>query len=1009
MRHGRVLFLKPLAAIIVLVCVFVGTFLVVAQYYTNTLFESVEKEYRQDLINTVSVARNVIEPVLAKVRSGEIGREEAIRRIRPMVRAMTYEDRNGRNYVFMSSYSGIMLVQPYEPARELTNQWDLRDVKGTYIIRELVKAAKTRQEGSFVRYHYYTLPAVHDVQEKLAYVVGLPEIESYIGTGIYMRGVLEGQRKIVTKIKFVSIWLLIMALIPVCAAAFVIQNRNRRLLEERESRTRAEESLEDSEAKYRSIFENAVMGIFQTSPEGRVIACNPAFSRILGYDSPRELVEAVTDVTSQLYVVPDDRARIQRALAERDYVEGFEAELHRKDGEIVWGSVNARAVRATDGHIVHYEGTVENITQRKKSEEALRTSRLQLSEAMDLASIVYWEVDLAEEVFVFNDPFYAFFGTTAEREGGYRMTREQYAKRFIHPDDQPLFQRNVEVNTTQEGLASPADIEHRIIRHDGEIRSVLVRTRIIRDDKDKIVKMYGAVQDITDRKLAERALIESEEKYRNVVENSLIGFYIVKDGLFRYANRQFCEIVGYSYDEIVDKLGPLNVTHPDDVEMVAENLRKRMAGEAERIEYDLRTVRKDGKVVNLRVIGATTVYQGERALSGSIIDVTREKTLEGQLLQSQKMEAIGTLAGGIAHDFNNILTALVGYADLLRINIEDGTLRTYVDQILSASQKATDLVRGLLAFSRQQAIILTPVGINSIVKRTERLLRRLVTEDIAVKISLAPDDIVITADATQIDQILFNLATNARDAMPHGGNLTIETAAVDLGNEFRLLHGYGEPGKYALLSVSDSGAGMDRKTRERVFEPFFTTKEVGKGTGLGLSTVYGIVKQHGGYVSVYSEPGMGTTFHIYLPVATGAGKEEQRPPIQIEGGHETILIAEDNTMVRELMSSILTRYGYTTIEAVDGADAVEQFKAAAHIDLLILDSVMPGMNGREVYSEIQKLRPDIGVIFTSGYTRDVFLDKGVEYGEFNFLQKPILPDVLLQKVREVLGTGKDPQ
>ena len=590
------------------------------------------------------------------------------------------------------------------------------------------------------------------------------------------------------------------------------------------------------------------------------------------------------------------------------------------------------------------------------------------------------------------------------------MTREEYAVRFLLPEDRPFFHRTVEENRVLGGPAgSPADSEHRIIRRDGEVRNVLVRTRIVRDDKSQVVKIYGAIQDITDRKLAERALVDSEEKYRNVVENSLIGFYIIKDGLFRYANRQFCEIVGYGYDEIVDRLGPLDVTHPDDREMVAENIRKRTAGEAERIEYDFRTVRRDGKVVNLRVIGATTIYQGERVPSGSIIDVTREKTLEGQLLHSQKMEAVGTLAGGIAHDFNNILTALVGYADLLKMTTRDETLLAYVDQILSASQKATDLVRGLLAFSRQQAIILKPVGMNTIVKRTERLLRRLVTEDIEVKISLVPEDIIVTADTTQIDQILFNLATNARDAMPGGGILTIETRAVELTEEFRHLHGYGEPGRYALLCVSDTGVGMDRKTLERAFEPFFTTKEVGKGTGLGLSTVYGIVKQHNGYVSLYSEPGEGTTFHIYLPAVTGAGREEeQEPPPVAEGGHEIILIAEDNDMVRELIGQVLTRHGYTTIKAIDGADAVEQFRKAGNIDLLILDSVMPGMNGRQAYNEIQKLKPDVRVIFTSGYTRDVFLDKGIEDGDLNFLQKPIIPDILLKKVREVLRDGKDP-
>lgn len=1008
--RGRTLLVKPLIAIVFLIGLFVGVFLLVTQYYTNVLFEGVEREYRQGLINTVSVARNTIEPILAKVRSGTISPEEALRRIRPVVRAMTYEDRNGKNYVFMSSYRGIMLVQPFEPDRELTDQWDLRDVRGTYIIRELARAAREHPKGSFVRYYYYTLPTVHDVQEKLAYVVGLPEIESYMGTGIYMSSVLEDQRRIVAKIRYVSIGLLVMFLVPVCIAAFVVLNRNRRLIEERESRAKAEESLKASEAKYRSIFENSVMGIFQSSPDGRVLGGNPAFSRILGYAAPEEMVEALTDVTRQLYVSPCERERFRNALAEQGHVEGFETEFYRKDGTKVWASVNARAVRDADGNIAYYEGTVEDITERKKSEEALRTSQLQLSEAMDLASIVYWEMDLPEEVFVFNDPFYAFCGTTAEREGGYRMTREEYAVRFVLPEDRPLFHRTVEENRVLGGPAgSPADSEHRIIRRDGEVRNVLVRTRIVRDDKGQVVKIYGAIQDITERKLAERALVDSEEKYRNVVENSLIGFYIIKDGLFRYVNRQFCEIVGYGYDEIVDRLGPLDIAHPDDREMVAENIRKRTAGEAERIEYDFRTVRKDGRIVNLRVIGATTIFQGERVPSGSIIDVTREKTLEGQLLHSQKMEAVGTLAGGIAHDFNNILTALVGYADLLKMTTRDETLLAYVDQILSASQKATDLVRGLLAFSRQQAIIPKPVGMNTIVKGTERLLRRLVTEDIEVKISLAPEEIIITADTTQIDQILFNLATNARDAMPGGGTLTIETRAVELTEEFRHLHGYGEPGRYALLCVSDTGVGMDRKTVERAFEPFFTTKEVGKGTGLGLSTVYGIVKQHNGYVSLYSEPGEGTTFHIYLPTVTGAGREEEQAPLPVvEGGHEIILIAEDNDMVRDLIGQVLTRHGYTTIKAVDGADAVERFRKAGNIDLLILDSVMPGMNGRQVYNEIQKLKPDVRVIFTSGYTRDIFLDKGIEDGDLNFIQKPIMPDILLKKVREVLRDGKDP-
>jgi CheY-like chemotaxis protein len=372
------------------------------------------------------------------------------------------------------------------------------------------------------------------------------------------------------------------------------------------------------------------------------------------------------------------------------------------------------------------------------------------------------------------------------------------------------------------------------------------------------------------------------------------------------------------------------------------------------------------------------------------------------------MEAIGTLAAGIAHDFNNILTALVGYAALLKMQLKSATLQVYVDHILSASNKATDLVQNLLAFSKQQAISLQPINLHNVIKGTEKLLKRLVTEDITIKTLMATEDITLMADATQIDQVLFNLVTNARDAMPQGGTITIETKAVELGDQFQRIHGYGEPGRYALLCISDTGVGIDTTTLKKIFDPFFTTKEVGKGTGLGLSTVYGIVKQHNGYITVYSEPNRGTTFHIYLPITNEIGKAENLELAPMKGGNETILIAEDSETVRGLISKVLSEYGYGTVEAIDGADAVERFKKIAKIDLIILDSIMPKRNGREAYDEIRKIKPDIRVIFMSGYTRDVFLDKGVEDKKFHFLQKPVSPDTLLRKVRDVLDEKQDP-
>jgi len=267
----------------------------------------------------------------------------------------------------------------------------------------------------------------------------------------------------------------------------------------------------------------------------------------------------------------------------------------------------------------------------------------------------------------------------------------------------------------------------------------------------------------------------------------------------------------------------------------------------------------------------------------------------------------------------------------------------------------------------------------------------------------------IMADATQIDQILFNLATNARDAMPQGGTLIIETKAVELGDEFQRFHGYGEHGHYALLSISDTGVGMDKTTQERIFDPFFTTKEIGKGTGMGLSTIYGIVKQHNGYITVYSELNIGTTFRIYLPVVNKTDIEEKSEPAPVRGGNETILVAEDDEAVRCFVSELFIKHGYTVVEAVDGVDAIEQFQNADKIDLLIFDTVMPKKNGREAYNEIYKIKPDIKVIFTSGYTKDIYQDKGIEDKKFNFLQKPVSSGTFLQKVREVLDDRQDLQ
>jgi signal transduction histidine kinase len=383
--------------------------------------------------------------------------------------------------------------------------------------------------------------------------------------------------------------------------------------------------------------------------------------------------------------------------------------------------------------------------------------------------------------------------------------------------------------------------------------------------------------------------------------------------------------------------------------------------------------------------------------------------LQGQLLQAQKMEAIGQLAGGIAHDFNNVLTAIIGYGNLLLMSFEESSpLKKYVDHMLAASERAAKLVSSLLAFSRKQVTDPEPVEVNRIIKGVETLITRLVGEDVELKTVLTGEDLKVMADANQIDQALMNLATNARDAMPNGGSLTIRTDLAEIDSEFVKFHGYGKAGQYALITVSDTGVGIDKEAKDRIFEPFFTTKDVGKGTGLGLAMVYGIVKQHNGYISVHSELGEGTTFRIYLPLIQSEVREKRPETLSVmRKGTETILLVEDNAEVRGAASATLARAGYKVLEAVDGEDAIYKFmENKDEIHLLILDVVMPKKNGKEVSEIVWKVNPDIKIIFTSGYTADIIHRKGIVEEGSDLLLKPFSPYVLLEKIRNLLDKQK---
>jgi nitrogen-specific signal transduction histidine kinase len=409
----------------------------------------------------------------------------------------------------------------------------------------------------------------------------------------------------------------------------------------------------------------------------------------------------------------------------------------------------------------------------------------------------------------------------------------------------------------------------------------------------------------------------------------------------------------------------------------------------------------------------TPMYDAEGQLVGVLgigRDITEYHKLEEQLLHAQKMESIGTLAGGIAHDFNNILSAIIGYGQFALMKMSaDHLLRHNIESMLEAADRATHLTRELLLFSRKQPIDKKPVNLNDVVTRVEKFLLKVIGEDISCRTIVSESELPIFADPFQLEQVLMNLATNARDSMPQGGALTVTTAKVVLTGEFVTAHGYGNNGPYALITVSDTGTGMDEATRKRIFEPFFTTKEVGKGTGLGLSVAYGIIKQHDGFINVYSEPGNGTTFRVYLPLTLAADWQESLSPQEETDlcGTETILLAEDDEEVRILSASILENAGYTVIIAVDGADAVSKFvETGVRVDLLLFDLIMPKMNGKEAFDKIRELTPGVKVIFSSGYAPEDIMQKvSITIGA-HLISKPIMPKEFLRMVRSVLDEDR---
>jgi two-component system cell cycle sensor histidine kinase/response regulator CckA len=629
-----------------------------------------------------------------------------------------------------------------------------------------------------------------------------------------------------------------------------------------------------------------------------------------------------------------------------------------------------------------------NITARKQAAEALRESEKRFQDISENAAEWVWEVDAGGK-FTYSSP-------VVEQLLGYKPEEVlgHYFYDFFLPDQrEELKNAGLAVFATQKPFR---DFLNANLHKNGQIVWLSTGGVPILDNQGKLQGYRGADINVTARR-------EAEELSHNLIAKSPVGIYLVQNGKFQQVNQVLFAITGYGKTDFLD-LAPLAFVHPEDREATRDNAVKMLKG-LSTVPYEFRIITKDGKTKWIMETMASIQYRGKRAALGYCMDITEHKQLESQLLQAQKMEAVGRLAGGVAHDFNNLLMSIIGYGELMRSNVVQGDpLYEYLENILQAGKQAAALTQQLLTFSRRQIVRPQELDLRQVVLDLEPLLRRLIGEDIDLKIETKPEPTAVKADPGYLSQIILNLVVNARDAMPRGGRLILKTTPVNIKTSHPLRFRLIPPGPYVRLVVQDTGTGMDEDLQAHIFEPFFTTKEPGKGTGLGLSTVYGIVKQSGGYIDVASESGKGTTFTIYLPRLERMA-EPAKPKIPIAAsfrGNETILLVEDEDVLRALLAKFLRLHGYTVLEARHGGEALltcERHQGPIH--LMVTDVVMPQMSGRELADRLVPLRRDMKVLYMSGYTEDAMVQYDVADLSVPFLQKPFRPLDLARKVHAI--------
>ena len=764
----------------------------------------------------------------------------------------------------------------------------------------------------------------------------------------------------------------------------------------------ARKQADENRARLAAIVDSSDDAIFSSTLDGTIVTWNAGAERLHGY-SASELIGRTASV-----MIPGDKqaelATILEGVRRGKASEPFETKRNRKDGSVIDVSVTISPMMDPAGRVTGRSTIARDITSRKHAESALNQERDRAQRYLDTAQVILLALDIGGRITMVNRYACAIFG---------RSERELLGRDFIETCVPPRLREDTRTKLRAvHGGPDSSIVDNPIVTNSGDERMIEWRNTLLRDADGCVVGTISSGSDVTDRNRASESLRVAEERTRYAMQASGVGLWDMDyaSGVLTWSEtlESQCGLKAGTFDGTFEAFA--DCIHPDDRKTTLETIGKALQTGSD-FTVQNRAVWPDGTVRWLS--GSGSVRLGEhgepvRAV-GIFMDVTERRLLEEQYQQAQKMEAVGRLAGGVAHDFNNLLMVITGYSDILLQGLMPADPRRQdLEQIKKASDAATSLTRQLLAFSRQQVIELRDVVLEDAVEGATKMLQRLIGEDVDLVTSLSPVPVTVRIDPGQLEQIIMNLVVNARDAMPTGGKLTIETAIVELTQQDASAHWPVTPGRFALLAVSDTGVGMDEKTRAKIFEPFFTTKGQGKGTGLGLATVYGIVKQSNGFIWVYSEPGQGATFKVYFPVIESApatdqlGKTEEITP----RGVETILLVEDSDGVRDIARRVLERQGYHVLVASSASGALELARGfSGTIHLLLTDVVMPEMSGRVLSETFAQEYPDAKVLFMSGYTDDAVVRHGVLQAETPYLQKPFSPHALAGRVRELLDAA----